>query len=141
MRKLFIFLISALSLTAVAQEKKTIVILQPQSKNTVAANLVKGTLARAFVGSEEWQSVERPSEDEMNRMMLAGEPVGNLQPAKYILTTVINEDSGMLYITCNIIDKESGMMVGSAMEMCETSPQSILQASSSLAKQLLEKQE
>ena len=132
-------LLSVLSLTVVAQEEKTIAIQQPRGGNAMAVNIVKNMLTNAFASSDEWQPVERPSEEEINMRYLAGQSVGNLQPAQYILTTEINEVLEALYISCNVTNVETGQMVSGAVEMCEPSLQSIQNACASLTKQLLEK--
>lgn len=134
-------MLSALSLTAMAEEKKTIVIQLPTGGTAMMANMIKNQLVTAFATSEEWQPIEQPSEEEMNRRMLAGEPVGNLQTAQYILTTEMQEVFGEFMISCKIIEIETALMMDSAKEMCKPSPQSILQASTEIAKQLLEKKE
>lgn len=140
MKKIFtIIVLAVITLMTAAQEKKTIAIQQPQGGNAMVANMVKSTLTNAFAKSEEWQPVERPSEEELNRRMLAGEPVGNLQSAQYILATEMQEVFGELMISCTIIEIETAMIIGTDRKMCQPSPQSIMQASYEIAKQLLEK--
>ena len=137
MKKLLIILLAAMTLTGFAQEKKTIAIQQPKGDNAMMANMVIGKLTTAFASSKEWQPVERPSEEEMNRRVLAGEPVGNIQPAQYILNTEIQEVFGEFMISCKIMDVETARIVNVATVMCKPTSQGIKQASSKLAKQLL----
>lgn len=140
MKKLLLILLSAMALTAVAQDKKTIAIQEPKGGNAMMANMVKNQLLTALATSDEWQSVERPSEEEMNRRLLAGEPVGNLQPTQYILAIEMQEVFGEFMISCTIIETETAMIIGAAREMCDSSPKSIQHASTEIAKQLFEKQ-
>lgn len=141
MKRILLVLLSALSMAVSAQEKKAIVIQQPKGDNAMIASMITGKLTAAFANSDEWQLVERPSAEEMNRRMLAGEPVGNLQPAQYILLTEIQEAFGVIMISCNIVEIETALMVGVATATCESAPQSIQQAISSLVNQLLGNQE
>lgn len=138
MKKLLLILLSVLSLTAMAQERKTIVIQQPQSDDEMLADLVRGKLTAAFASSEEWQPIERSTE---MLMKMTPEEVSKLQPPQYILITEIQDVFGELSISCRITEIETTRMIGHAREMCEPSLRSIQQACSSLAKQLLEKQE
>lgn len=140
MRNLFIILLSALSLTAVAQEKKNIVISPIQCENTMISCLVKSNLIKSFIQSEEWQPIERPSEDEINRMLLEGRKIGVLPTAQYVLSTDIQDMQGMCFISCRIMDAETAAIVSSATQMSASSPESIQQACASLANQLLDKQ-
>lgn len=139
MKDIFIILLSALSLTVFAQDKKRIVVSQPRCENTIVANLVKTSLSQAFADSDDWQPIERPSKDEMNRMLLEGGKIGDLPTTQYVLSADIQDMQGMCFISCLIFDKETGVVVNSATEMSESSPQNIQQACASLAKQLLEK--
>ena len=140
MKKLLIILLSALSLTAFAQEQKTITIMQPQCNNAMVANVVKSILESAFARSDEWQLVEGVSLEPMINASVNdnGNAVGNT--ARYFLTTTILEMDDMCNISCKIINRETGTMEAYATELSETSLQSIQQATSSLVKQLLEKQ-
>ncbi|MBP5477137.1 MAG: hypothetical protein J6Y00_05570 [Paludibacteraceae bacterium] len=140
MKKLFLILAVALSLTAVAQEKKTITIQQPNCKSTMVAKLVYGTLTREFLKSEEWQLIARPSDEDIKRSIQAGEPVGDMPKAQYVLVTEILEDEDICFVECKIIDTETAVVVNSAMEMTEQSPKSIQETCVSLAKQLLKEQ-
>ena len=54
MRKIFFFILfAALSLTIVAQEKKTITIQQPKCDNAAIANILKTSLTEALIAAEE----------------------------------------------------------------------------------------
>ena len=140
MKKLLLILLSALSLTAFAQEKKTITIQQPQCSNAMVANMVKSALTNAFARSDEWQPVAEMS---LEQMMAAMDRTGNAagSTAQYLLITAIQEMDGMCYISCKIMNLETGALDASAMEVSESSPQSIQQTCSALVKQLLEKQQ
>jgi hypothetical protein len=137
MKRILLVLLSAISLVVSAQEKKAIVIQQTQGDNAMIASMITGKLTAAFANSDDWQPVERPSSEETNRRMLAGEHVGNLQPAQYILLTEIQEVFGELMISCKIVEIETALTAGVATATCEPTPQSIQQASSSLVNQLL----
>lgn len=133
-----IIVLAAISLIVVAQEKKTITIQQPQSKNAMVANMVKSILTNAFAHSDEWQLVAEMSLEQMMAAMEGtGKAAGNT--AQYLLITAIQEMDGKCYISCKIMNFETGAFDASAMEVSEPSPQSIQQACSSLAKQLLAK--
>lgn len=140
MKKLLFILLSAFSLTVHAQEQKTITIMQPKCNNAMVANVVKSILESAFARSDEWQLVEGVSLEQMINASVNdnGNAVGNT--ARYFLTTTIREMDDMCNISCKIINRETGTMEAYATELSETSLQSIQQATSSLVKQLLEKQ-
>lgn len=139
MKKLLIILLSALSLTAFAQDKKNIVIAQPQCQNAMVAKLITSSLSAALAQSDEWQPVERPSDEEMKKAMEEGGTVGNMPTAQYVLATSVDAMAGVSFISCRIMDVESSAIVGSAMASAESSPQSIKEACASLAQQLLAK--
>ena len=139
MNRLVIILLSALSLTAFAQDKKNIVIAQPQCQNAMVVNLIKSSLSAALAQSDEWQPVERPSDEEMKRALEEGSTVGNMPTAQYVLATSVDDMGGMFFISCRIMDVESSTIVGSSMASAESSPQSIKDACASLAQQLLVK--
>lgn len=139
MKKIFIILLSALSLTAFAQEKKNIVISSIQCQNTMVASSVRNNLTQAFADSDEWQPIERPSDEQLKKMLDAGEEVGNIPSTKYVLSTEIQDMQSMYFISCRIMDVETTAIVYFATQMSESSPQSIQQACASLANQLLGK--
>lgn len=140
MKKIFmIIVLSALSLMAFAQDKKNIVIAQPQCQNAMVAKLITSSLSAALAQSDEWQPVERPSDEEMKKALEEGGTVGNMPTAQYMLTTSVDDMGGMSFISCKIMDIETSAIVGSAMASAESSPQSIKDACTSLAQQLLAK--
>lgn len=140
MKKIFtIIVLVALSLIAFAQDKKNIVIAQPQCHNAMVAKLIKSSLSAAFAQSDEWQPIERPSDEEMKKALEEGGTVGNMPTAQYMLATSVNDMGGQSFISCRIMEIESSAIVGSAMASAESSPQSIKDASASLAQQLLAK--
>lgn len=139
MKKLFITLLSVISLTAFAQDKKTIVIVQPQCQNAMVAKLIKSSLSAALAQSDEWQPIERPSDEEMAKMLAAGEKVGDMPTAQYVLVTSVDDMGGMSFISCQIMDKETAASVNTAMASADSSPKSIKEACAILAKQLLAK--
>lgn len=139
MRRLLIILLSAISLTAFAQDKKNIVIAQPQCQNAMVAKLITSSLSAALAQSDEWQPVERPSDEEMKKALEEGGTVGNMPTAQYMLTTSVDDMGGMSFISCRIMDIETSAIVGLAMASAESSPQSIKDACTSLAQQLLAK--
>lgn len=142
MKKIFtIIVLVALSLTAVAQDKKNIIIAQPQCQNAMVANLIKSSLSAAFAQSDEWQPIERPSDEEMARALAAGGKVGVMPTAQYVLVTTVDEMGGDSFISCKIMDKETSTIVNTAKASAKSSPKSIQKACSSLAKQLLKKQQ
>lgn len=128
-----------MSLSAFAQDKKNIVIAQPQCQNAMVANLIKSSLSAALAQSDEWQPIERPSDEEMSRAIAAGGKVGDMPTAQYVLVTSVDDMGGMSFISCRIMEIESSAIVGAAMASAESSPQSIKDASASLAQQLLAK--
>lgn len=139
MNRLFFIMLLALSLTAFAQDKKNIVIAQPQCQNAMVAKMIKSSLSAAFAQSDEWQPIERSSDEEMAKMLAAGEKIGNMPTAQYVLATSVDDMGGMSFISCRIMDVESSAILGSAMASVDSSPQSIKDACASLALQLLAK--
>lgn len=121
MKKLLIILLSALSLTVSAEEKKMISILEPKSDNAMVARMVTSTLTDEFARSQEWQPVEHGG--------------------KYILTTEINSIFDSYFINCKITEIESAAILTTAIQETEASPQKILEACKSIATQLLKPSE
>lgn len=94
-----IILLTVLSLAAVAQEKQTILIKQPQGGNAVVQTLLKNALTNAAIESGKYLPVEQPSiEDMLN---------GNDLNFKYMLVTEINELSDRLFVSISIIEFET----------------------------------
>ena len=139
MKKLLIILLSVVSLTAFAQDKKNIVIAQPQCQNAMVAKLIKSSLSAAFAQSDEWQPIERPSDEEMAKVLAAGGKVGDMPTAQYVLVTSVDDMGGMSFISCKIMDNETSTIVNTAMASADSSPQSIKDACASLTEQLLAK--
>lgn len=117
MKKLLLILLSFLSLTIVAQEKKTITIQQPKCDDAAIANILKTSLTEALVSSEKWQPVETGGQC---LLIIEVSPMG---------------DSG--FISCKIMDIESARMFAYATEQSKMKPKKIQKACKSLAKQLL----
>ena len=133
MKKLLILFLSALSLTAFAQQKKNIRILQPKSSNEMVSRSVNNEMTRLFTESSEWQPVTYPSVDEVN----IDESKNKAQLAQYMLITEIEDMGGMYIISSKIVEIETAGVISTAMSMSESSPQSLIQACTELAKQLL----
>ena len=99
----------------------------------MVANMVKSSLTKSFALSEEWQPVEEMSFEQMLNM----DGNSSKQP-QFMLMTSIQNMEGIYYISCRIMDTDTMATIASAMEMSETSPQSILDACNAIAKQLIE---
>ena len=71
MKKLFIFLLSALSLTAVAQNKKTVAVLDPicrdNSVNIFFQQMVRGAMESAVTTSNEYEAYDRSAFDQIQK--------------------------------------------------------------------------
>lgn len=122
MRKIFFFILfAALSLTIVAQEKKTITIQQPKCDNAAIANILKTSLTEALISSEEWQPVETGGQC---MLIIEVFPMGD-----------------SCFISCKIMDVTSAITLATANEQSQLQPKNVQNVCKSLAKQLLEKQQ
>jgi len=139
MKKRLIILLSVVSLAAFAQDKKNIVIAEPQCQNAMVTKLIKSSLSAALAQSDEWQPIERPSDEEMARALAAGGKVGDMPTAQYVLVTSVDEMGGEYFVSCKIMDKEAATIVSAAMASASSSPQSIKDACTTLTEQLLTK--
>lgn len=133
MKKNLILLLLALSLTAFAQQKKNIRILQPKSSNEMVSRSVNNEMTRLFTESSEWQPVTYSSVDEVN----IDESENKTQLAQYMLITEIEDMGGMYIISSKIVEIETAGVISTAMSMSESSPKSLIQACTELVKQLL----
>ena len=71
MKKLLIILLSALSLTAVAQNKKTVAVLDPicrdNSVNVFFQQMVRGAMESAVTMSNEYEAYDRSAFDQIQK--------------------------------------------------------------------------
>lgn len=133
MKKILIILLSAISVTTFAQEKKNIRILQPKSGNEMVSQLVNNEMTKILTESAEWQVVAYPSVSDVNME----ESERKTQPAQYMLITEIEDIGGMYMISSKIVEIETAGIISTAMNMSKSTPQSIIQACTEIAKQLL----
>ncbi len=150
MKKLFIILLSALSLTAVAQEKKTVAVLEPicrdKSVKPFYQLLIRGEMESAVTATDEYTSFDRTAFDkitEEQKFQRSGavndsqiKSLGEIAGVDYILVTEVSADEG--YITCiaKILNVETGHSTKSYNELMELNALSVKDGCRSLASQL-----
>ena len=114
-----IFLLSVLSFTVVAQEKKTLLINEPQGGTPVIQNMLMSTLTSAATESTDYQPISKS--DRLTALSMSDTVnLGKAPVAKLMLLTQIEDFGGALMITVRIVDIESRAIIKTVTEMLES---------------------
>ncbi len=154
MRKLLIILLSALSLTAVAQQ--TIALLPSRigegstAVTTLEKNMVRGELRKAIVNFAGYDAITRTDIDQMmqeqnfQRTGLVNEAqikkLGEISGADYLCVSTITKSNTEFYIEAYLVHVESGRMLSPASQYGELTNgklANMFPACQALAKELL----
>ena len=133
MRKLFIILLSALSLTAVAQQ--TIALLEPRvgdgssDVTGLERNMVRGELRKALVNLDGFDAITRADIDQMMKeqnfqrtgMVSAAQikKLGEMSGADYICVSTLTKSNAEFYLEAYLIHLETGKMSNPASQYGE----------------------
>lgn len=131
MRKLFLILFSAISLTTFAQDI-IIALLQPRVADgsdrcrPIEVNMVRGELRKAFGWQSKFQVVTRTDVDQIVKEIgfqqsgMVNEnqrnKIGDMTGAQYICVSTITKEGTQLYIESYLVDVETGQMTNPATQ-------------------------
>lgn len=139
MKKLFIILLSALSLTAVAQQKKTVAVLDPicrdNSVNVFFQQMVRGAMESAVTMSNEYEAYDRSAFDQIQNeqaFQRTGavndsqiKKMGELAGVDYVLVSEVSAYEGYLSTIIKILNVTTGKYDKSADDYMELKPESV----------------
>ena len=139
MKKLFIILLSALSLTAVAQNKKTVAVLDPicrdNSVNVFFQQMVRGAMESAVTMSNEYEAYDRSAFDQIQKeqaFQRTGavsdsqiKKMGELAGVDYVLVSEVSAYEGYLSTIIKILNVTTGKYDKSADDYMELKPESV----------------
>lgn len=150
MKRLLIILLSVLSLTAVAQNKKTVAVLDPicrdKSVNAFFQQIVRGSMENAVTATDEYVSYDRTAFDKVMEEH-AFERTGVVEDSEirrlgafagvdYVLVTELSASEGYMNIIVKIINIETGESSKSLNELTEMQPKIVQSVCTDLAKRL-----
>jgi len=139
MKKLFILLLSALSLTAVAQNKKTVAVLDPicrdNSVNVFFQQMVRGAMESAVTMSNEYEAYDRSAFDQIQKeqaFQRTGavndsqiKKMGELAGVDYVLVSEVSAYEGYLSAIIKILNVTTGKYDKSADDFMELKPEAV----------------
>ena len=139
MKKLFIILLSALSLTAVAQNKKTVAVLDPicrdNSVNVFFQQMVRGAMESAVTMSNEYEAYDRSAFDQIQNeqaFQRTGavndsqiKKMGEMAGVDYVLVSEVSAYEGYLSTIIKILNVTTGKYDKSADDYMELKPESV----------------
>ena len=139
MKKLFILLLSVLSLTAVAQNKKTVAVLDPicrdNSVNVFFQQMVRGAMESAVTASNEYEAYDRSAFDQIQKeqaFQRTGavndsqiKKMGEMAGVDYVLVSEVSAYEGYLSTIIKILNVTTGKYDKSADDYMELKPESV----------------
>ena len=134
-RLFLITLLSALSLTAMAQEPPTLLIKEPKGGNEMMKRLLSSTMVEAATQSDDYQPISEP---QRISALLDTTRIGQIPAAKYILITEIVNMLDRYMVTAKIMDTETAMLIKTSNTMFDVSSgiKEIQQQCKALAKEI-----
>ncbi len=139
MKKLLIILLSALSLTAYAQGKKTVAVLNPicrdNSVNVFFRQMVRGAMESAVTTSNEYKAYDRSAFDQIQKeqaFQRTGavndsqiKKMGELAGVDYVLVSEVSAYEGYLSTIIKILNVTTGEYDKSVDDYMELKPESV----------------
>jgi hypothetical protein len=139
MKKLFILLLSVLSLTAVAQNKKTVAVLDPicrdNSVNVFFQQMVRGAMESSITASSEYKAYDRSAFDQIQKeqaFQRTGavndsqiKKMGELAGVDYVLVSEVSAYEGYLSTIIKILNVTTGEYDKSVDDYMELKPESV----------------
>ena len=139
MKKLLIILLSTLSLTAVAQNKKTVAVLDPicrdKSVNAFFQQMVRGAMESAVTASIEYEAYDRSAFDQIQKeqaFQRTGavndsqiKKMGELAGVDYVLVSEVSAYEGYLSTIIKILNVTTGKYDKSVDDYMELKPESV----------------
>lgn len=139
MKKLLILLLSALSLTAFAQEKKTVAVLDPicrdNSVNPFFKQMVRGAMESAVTASSEYEAYDRSAFDQIQKeqaFQRTGavndsqiKQMGEMAGVDYVLVSEVSAYEGYLSTIIKILNVTTGKYDKSTDDYMELEPAAV----------------
>lgn len=138
-KNLFILLLSALSLTAVAQQKKTVAVLDPicrdNSVNVFFQQMVRGAMESAVTTSNEYEAYDRSAFDQIQKeqaFQRTGavndsqiKKMGEMAGVDYVLVSEVSAYEGYLSTIIKILNVTTGKYDRSIDDFMELKPEAV----------------
>ena len=139
MKKLLILLLSVLSLTAFAQEKKTVAVLDPicrdNSVNPFFQQMVRGAMESAVTASSEYEAYDRSAFDQIQKeqaFQRTGavndsqiKKMGELAGVDYVLVSEVSAYEGYLATVIKILNVTTGKYDKSVDDYMQLEPAAV----------------
>ena len=139
MKKLIIILLSALSLAVVAQDKKTVAVLNPicrdNSVNLFFQQMVRGAMESAVTASSEYEAYDRSAFDQIQKeqaFQRTGavndsqiKKIGELAGVDYVLVSEVSAYEGYLSAIIKILNVTTGKYDKSTDDFMELKPEAV----------------
>ncbi len=147
MKKLFILLLSALSLTAYAQGKKTVAVLDPicrdGSVNNFYQQMVRGAMESAITVSSEYEAYDRSAFDQIQKeqaFQRTGavndfqiKKMGEMAGVDYVLVSEVSAYEGYLSTVIKVLNVITGKYDKSTDAIMELKPETVKSKCSEMA--------
>ena len=139
MKKLFLILLSALSLSSLAQEKKTVAVLDPicrdKSVNAFFQQMVRGAMESAVTASSEYEAYDRSAFDQIQKeqaFQRTGavsdsqiKKMGEMAGVDYVLVSEVSAYEGYLSAVIKILNVTTGKYDKSVDDFMELKPNAV----------------
>ncbi len=150
MKKLLIILLSAFSLAAVAQNKKTVAVLDPicrdNSVNAFFRQMVRGIMESAVTASNEYEAYDRSAFDQIQKeqaFQRTGavsdsqiKKMGEMAGVDYVLVTEVSAYENYMNVIIKVLNVITGQSTKSQSELMEMNPPSVQKNCRGLATQI-----
>ena len=150
MRKLLIILLSVFSLTAIAQSKKTVAVLDPicrdNSVNAFFKQMVRGAMESAITASSEYEAYDRSAFDMIQKeqaFQRTGvvndsqiKKMGEMAGVDYVLVSEVSAYEGYLSAVVKILNVTTGKYDRSIDNFMQLNPESVKTKCSEMASSL-----
>lgn len=153
MKKLLLLLLSVLSLTTLAQDKKTVAVLNPVCRDSSTAyiyfSIVRGSFETVASSTEGYEAYDRTALDQIlneqnfQRSGIVNETqireLGIIAGVDYVLVTEISADEGYLMVIAKILNVETAKYDCSVDDLMEMSPPKVKAGCTELAQKMFNK--
>lgn len=151
MKKLLIILLSALSLAAVAQQKKIVAVLDPicrdKSVNAFFQQMVRGTMESAATSSLEYEAYDRSAFDQIQKEQTFQQlgavsdslikKMGEMAGVDYVLGSEVSSSEGYLSVNFKILNVTTGEYDKTVNDIMKLNPQEVKERCKEMASSIL----
>lgn len=150
LKSILIILLSALSLTAVAQSKKTVAVLDPicrdNSVNAFFQQMVRGSMESAITASAEYEAYDRSAFDMIQKEQVFQrtgavndsqiKKMGEMAGVDYVLVSEVSAYEGYLSVVVKILNVTTGKYDKSVDDYMQLNPGSVRSTCTQMASSL-----